>query len=212
MDGRRILLHFGAVDYKATVWVNGRFAGEHEGGHTPFRFEITSLLIAGTNSVTVRVEDPPSDRYLPRGKQHWEEKSESIFYTRTTGIWQTVWIEPVGSSYLEKVKVDATIDGTATFEARIARPEGDLQLAATVRWKGELIATSIAQVFGPQATVAMVIRDPHLWTPETPNLYELEYSNCAAAMRCWIASKSYFGFRTIGVQDGGFCSMEIPST
>src|SRR5207247_976795 len=62
---RRILLHFGAVDYRATVWVNGRFVGEHEGGHTPFRFDITSALRPGPNTLTLRVEDPPSDRYIP---------------------------------------------------------------------------------------------------------------------------------------------------
>ncbi len=199
--GRRILLHFGAVDYQATVWVNGRFAGEHEGGHTPFRFEIRSLLVDGTNTITVRVEDPPSDRYLPRGKQHWEEKSASIFYTRTSGIWQTVWVEPVGASYLERVKVDTTIDGSATFEARIARPSPNLQLFATVRWNGELIAVSMAQVLGQQATAAVVIRDAFLWSPNAPNLYEVEYE-LRSGEEVLDRVESYFGFRSISVQDG----------
>jgi beta-galactosidase/beta-glucuronidase len=99
--GRRFLLHFGAVDYRAQVWVNGQFVGTHEGGHTPFRFDVTEVLQAGANTVTVRVEDLPKDRYIPRGKQHWELKSTSIFYTRTSGIWQSVWLELVGYSYLE---------------------------------------------------------------------------------------------------------------
>ena len=94
--GRRGLLHFGAVDYHAMVWVNGQFAGEHTGGHTPFRFDITPLAKPGPNVITVRAEDPPTDRYIPRGKQYWEPKSRGIFYTRTTGIWQTVWLEEIG--------------------------------------------------------------------------------------------------------------------
>lgn len=200
-DRRRILLHFGAVDYRASVWINGQFAGEHEGGHTPFKFEITSLLTDEVNTIVIRVEDPPSDRYLPRGKQHWEEKSASIFYTRTTGIWQTVWLEPVGNSYLEWVKVDASIDGMATFEARIARPSANLRLSATVRHKGRIIAISTAQVFGSNATAAIVIRDPMLWSPEAPNLYEVEYElrDGEEPVDC---VSSYFGFRSIRVQDG----------
>jgi beta-galactosidase/beta-glucuronidase len=96
--GRRVLLNFGAVDYRAKVWVNGRKAGEHEGGSTPFRFDITPLLRSGPNTVTVRADDPPTDRTIPRGKQYWEPKSRGIFYTRTTGIWQPVWLEAAGAS------------------------------------------------------------------------------------------------------------------
>ncbi|MGH9658340.1 MAG: sugar-binding domain-containing protein, partial [Bryobacteraceae bacterium] len=69
--GRRVLLHFGAVDYRAMVWVNGKLAGQHEGGHTPFRFDITGLTQAGANTIIVRAEDPPTDRTIPRGKQYW---------------------------------------------------------------------------------------------------------------------------------------------
>ena len=99
--GKRILLNFGAVDYKATIWVNGIPCAWHEGGHTPFHCDITGQLVDGDNVLIVRAEDPPTDRYIPRGKQHWEEKPASIFYARTTGIWQTVWIEPVAASYIE---------------------------------------------------------------------------------------------------------------
>lgn len=104
-NGKRVFLHFGAVDYRAMVWVNGQLAGRHEGGHVPFWFDITPLLKADANSVTVRAGDPPADRYIPRGKQYWQPKSRGIFYTRTTGIWQTVWLEAAGESYLEKVRI-----------------------------------------------------------------------------------------------------------
>jgi beta-galactosidase/beta-glucuronidase len=199
--GRRILLNFGAVDYKATVWINGRFAGEHTGGHTPFRFDITPLLDPGGNTICVRVEDPPGDRYIPRGKQHWEAESASIFYTRTTGIWQTVWVEATGHSYLDRVKVDATMDGAVTFDARISRWSEDLQLLATVCCKGKTIAVSMAQVSGSAATVAAMVRDPLLWSPESPNLYEVTYELRRGA-EVVDRVESYFGFRTVSVQDG----------
>ncbi len=208
-EGRRILLHFGAVDYKATVWVNGRLAGEHEGGHTPFHFDITPLLNGGTNTLTVRVEDPPSDRYVPRGKQHWEEQSASIFYTRTSGIWQTVWMEPVGESYLESVKVDVTVDGSATFGARISRPAEDLQFFTTVRYKDRVVALSMAQVYGPRATGAIAVECPALWSPESPNLYDVEFE-LRRGNEVVDHVESYFGFRTVTVQDGRVLLNGVP--
>ncbi len=108
---RRIILHIGACDYASTVWVNGRWAASHEGGHTPFYADVTDLLNAeGGNTIVVRAEDFSRDVTLPRGKQFWKEGSESIFYTRTTGIWQTVWLEPVQEAHLQKVKFTPDID------------------------------------------------------------------------------------------------------
>ncbi len=199
--GRRVLVHFGAVDYKATVWINGRFAGEHEGGHTPFALDITRLLEPEGNQVTVRVEDPPTDRYLPRGKQHWLHKSESIFYTRTSGIWQSVWIEAVGDSYLERVKIDPALDGAVTFEARIARPAEDVQFVVTVRDGDRVIASSTAVVEGPGATAAVAIRDPQRWSPKSPNLYDAIFE-LRRGGEVLDRVQSYFGIRSVGVKDG----------
>src|SRR5260370_25426038 len=91
--------------------------GTHEGGNVPVTFDITAALKAGENTVTVRAWDPPTDRYIPRGKQYWEPKSRSIFYTRTTGIWQTVWLEAVGRSHLDRVQVAAKAGGNARTHA-----------------------------------------------------------------------------------------------
>jgi beta-galactosidase/beta-glucuronidase len=82
-SGQRVLLNFGAVDYRATVWVNGIVVGWHEGGHTPFSLDITGAIQQAGNAIVVRAEDPPTDRYIPRGKQHWEETPASIFYARS---------------------------------------------------------------------------------------------------------------------------------
>ena len=199
--GRRVLLRFGAVDYKATVWVNGHLAGSHEGGHTAFRFDITGVLQPGANRVCLRVEDPPEDRYIPRGKQHWEEKSASIFYTRTTGIWQTVWLEATGDSYLESVKATADMNGAATFEARIERPAAGVQLFTTIRWEGKTVAVSMAQADGPAATVSAVIRDPRQWSPESPSLYDVTYE-LRRGDEVLDRVESYIGFRSVAVHDG----------
>src|ERR1700694_3745340 len=91
-EGECLLLHFGAVDYRATVWVNDVEVARHEGGHTPFSADITSASRAKDNVLVVRAEDTLSDQTVPRGKQYWTPNPEGIFYTSTTGIWQTVWL------------------------------------------------------------------------------------------------------------------------
>src|SRR3954452_165117 len=102
---QRILLNFGAVDYVATVWVNGRLAGGHEGGYTPFFIDITSLLLPeSAQTIVVRAEDDPQDLAKPRGKQDWQLEPHSIWYPRTTGIWQSVWIERVCSTWIGSVR------------------------------------------------------------------------------------------------------------
>ncbi|MDQ4128139.1 MAG: glycoside hydrolase family 2, partial [Actinomycetota bacterium] len=111
--GERLLLHFGAVDYRATVWVNGAYVVSHEGGHTPFSADVTHALLDGENAVVVRAEDPSRDVTIPRGKQYWREESEGIFYTRTTGIWQTVWIEPVGRRRIDSLRLTPDLDAAA---------------------------------------------------------------------------------------------------
>ncbi len=198
---QRVLLKFGAVDYRTTVWVNGRFCGEHEGGHTPFRFDITPFINPGQNTLTVRVEDPPTDRYIPRGKQHWQAKPESIFYTRTTGIWQTVWLESVGDSYLDRVRIDTNVDGVVTFEAKVVNACPDLQFIATIRHKGRFLSTSMGEVDGCLATGASFIRDPLWWSPDAPNLYDVTFELIKDDVPV-DRVHSYFGFRSIAVQDG----------
>lgn len=197
----RMLLRFGAVDYRAMVWVNGRLAGSHEGGHTPFAFDVTDLVNGGTNTVTVRAEDPPTDRSIPRGKQYWEPKSRSIFYTRSSGIWQTVWLEGVGRSYLERVTITPEMNGTVRFEARVARAQGDLELHAAVTAGGQPVATGSGPVRGPVAVAGVAIADPRVWSPGSPNLYDVTFElrqGTAVIDRV----SSYFGFRSVGVERG----------
>ncbi len=228
--GQRVLLNLGAVDYRAMVWVNGEMVGTHEGGQTPMRFDITPNVKAGSNTITVRAEDMPTDRSIPRGKQYWEPKSRSIFYTRTSGIWQPVWLEAAGDSYLEDVKTVASIDGAVRFEATIARPQPDLELRASVRsvppvaaaqgasavegaagakgapagpelQLGAEIANTSVRLSGPHATLGAVVGDPRLWTPRSPNLYGVIFELRRGA-DVLDRVQSYFGFRAVGAEDG----------
>jgi beta-galactosidase/beta-glucuronidase len=169
--GRRVLLKFGAVDYHATVWLNGQRLGEHEGGSTPFGFDVTDLLRPGANDLVVRAWDPPTDRFIPRGKQYWKEKSESIFYTRTTGIWQPVWLEATGESYLDSVRITPSMDGAVRFDARLARPADGLSLHATVRFNDAEVASGSATTEGPRASLALRVHDPQAWGVGRGNLY-----------------------------------------
>ena len=117
-QGRRVLLNFGAVDYEALVWINGHGVGHHRGGHAGFTLDVTDRLEPGNNTVVVRVYDPGTDLTIPRGKQYWKPKSESIFYTRTTGLWQPVWIEAAGTTRIGRLRVTPDVDRSqATVEA-----------------------------------------------------------------------------------------------
>ncbi|MBM3737569.1 MAG: glycoside hydrolase family 2 [Acidobacteria bacterium] len=200
-QGRRVLIHFGAVDYQSWVWINGQLAGSHEGGSTPFRFDITPLLKPGDNTVVVKAWDPPQDRFIPRGKQYWEPKSRGIFYTRTSGIWQPVWIEATGASYLSNVRVTTHNDGRVRFEARIERPSEGVELHATVTRNGATVAAGSARATRDQAHLELRAANPQLWTHLTPNLYDVKYElRKAGAVLDTV--NSYFGIREVTVNNG----------
>lgn len=208
--GRRVLLNFGAVDYRASVWVNGKMAGEHEGGGTPFRFDVTPLLAAGANTVVVRAWDPPADRSVPRGKQYWEPKSRGIFYTRTSGIWQSVWLEAAGESYLEFFRIDSGLDGKVSFDARVARPQAGLTLAYVIRSGEQVVASgSGAASDGKYLAAGAFVRNPKLWSVGQPNLYDvvLEVKKGAQVLD---TVHTYFGFRKVTIENGRFCLNHRP--
>jgi beta-galactosidase/beta-glucuronidase len=202
----KVLLNFGAVDYRATVWVNGILVASHEGGHTPFYSDVTVALRGGSEDprghvVAVRVEDPPTDRYIPRGKQYWGEKPASIFYARTTGIWQTVWLEPVSETWLESVRITAEIDGSVRFDAAIADPGSFQYLNVAISENGQALASGMSLADGTRATVAARVGDPRLWSPEAPNLYDVRFELHGRNGLLDVAD-AYFGFRSVSTQDG----------
>jgi len=178
MQGRRILLHFGAVDWDATVWVNGREVGRHRGGYDPFTFDITDTLKdSGKQEIVLSVWDPTDAGNQPRGKQ--VRKPHGIMYTAVTGIWQTVWIEPVNSFYIRSLEITPDVDaGTLKLKAHI---EGDVPSSGTYRIMAHVPGqrklrprpTGMADgAIGEELEIP--VPNPKLWTPEAPHLYDLK--------------------------------------
>jgi beta-galactosidase/beta-glucuronidase len=208
--GQKVILHFGAVDYQATVWVNGRQVAYHEGGHTPFQADITPALQAGANTVVVRVEDFSKDVTLPRGKQYWKEDSASIFYTRTTGIWQTVWLEPVADLHIKKLKFKPDIDRNEihirTFLNQV--PAGcKAEAQIEIRFKDEYRSVTTFSVGHSEEARTISLHDfndhglGRWWSPERPNLYDVSVTLLVDGVETDKA-ESYFGMRKIAVESG----------
>lgn len=206
----RLLLHFGAVDYEAKVWVNGKLVATHEGGHTPFHADITDVLAAGDNLVVVKATDYSRDVSLPRGKQYWEDQSAGIFYTRTTGIWQSVWLEPVPETYVERIRLIPDIDkndiGLEVFLSGY-RPAAQVSLKASITFGGEFVAEDCFSLNYESARRHIHLEDfndhglGRWWTPEKPNLYDLELTLLVDGVAADVV-KSYFGMRKISVEAG----------
>ena len=171
-NGQHILLHFGAVDWKADVWVNDIKVGSHTGGYTPFYFDITAALNAkGSNKLTVRVYDSTNNGYQPRGKQVFTPKS--IWYTAVTGIWQTVWMEPVPERHISDLKITTNIDnGTVIVKTMVENNQSDDIVNVKVLDKGSVIASAKA-LSGSDVEIVMPA-DFRLWSPDDPYLYDIE--------------------------------------
>lgn len=213
--GKDVLLHFGAVDYRAKAWVNGGLAVEHEGGHVPFQADITHLLKPGENLLVVRAEDPSRDVTIPRGKQYWEQKSARIFYTRTTGIWQTVWIEAVCPAHVDEVRFtpDLFTDSVEVL-ARIQGYHPGQELRVQISFQGETVADDRIQLQAESVRRRFDLRDPNAhrtfpgngsrtWSPETPNLYDVVLTLTQDGQEL-DRVESYFGMRSVEIKDGKF--------
>src|ERR1700674_5110811 len=161
-----LVLHFGAVDYAATVWVNDVEVARHEGGHTPFTADISAVVRHGDNELVVRADDPATDRSLPRGKQTWQAEPEGIFYTATTGIWQTVWLEPLPHRHVTSLRLWPRLDdGVLEFDVGTSDPEGDVALNVTLRGR------SIGVFSGRCGRGRLSLAQVEPWSPEKPTLY-----------------------------------------
>jgi hypothetical protein len=167
--GRRILLHFGAVDWECRVRVNGREAGSHKGGYDPFHFDVTDLLKDGANELLVYVKDPTSSGNQPRGKQM--DVEGGIFYTSTSGIWQTVWIEPVSSASVESLIIVPDVDRHRIGITVVGRgTTGTDRILLAVKAGGKTIAQGKG---GAGEAIEMDIKNAELWSPDSPFLYDL---------------------------------------
>ncbi len=196
---RRLLLHFGAVDWDTTVWVNGRDVGSHKGGYDPFTFDIThaidpSLDPLSPQDLIVSVWDPTDEGHQPSGKQR--ARPRGFWYTAVTGIWQTVWLEPVPRGYIQNLEIIPDIDaGTLSVRVQTGGSAEDGRVKTVARDAGALVAEATGAAGEP---LMLNIPGAKLWSPESPFLYDLEVTLLDGNAPV-DAVKSYFGMRKISM-------------
>ncbi|MGI8417341.1 MAG: glycoside hydrolase family 2 protein [Nakamurella sp.] len=207
--GERMVLHFGAVDYRCQVWVDGVLVAQHEGGHTRFSADITTALAdRATHIVVVRVEDGVTDPQQPRGKQDWQPRPHAIWYDRTSGIWQPVWIEVVPQQHIRSLSWSCDLAaGTVELTLRLARPPTEpLGVEVELAIRGQLLAAQ--SVRSGSQRVRLLIDLPQLrhgqdlgrllWSPENPNIVDARITAGSDQVA------SYLGLRSCGFRDGRF--------
>ena len=203
--GKNILLHFGAVDYKATVYVDGNRVGIHYGMGSSFEMDITKFVQAGKSAnLVLRVDDDLRDGKQPGGKQSPALNSQGCLYTRTTGIWQTVWLEPVDPQALKTVVATPDIDQ----QQLVVRPEfyqeGNGNLFSVQVLDGKKVVSK-ATITATNGSIAVLpIKKPKLWSPETPNLYDVVYKVTDKDGKVIDEVKSYVGMRKVHLANGYF--------
>jgi beta-galactosidase/beta-glucuronidase len=215
LGSARLILHFGAVDYRATVWINGTCIGSHEGGYIPFRFDITDHVAGGSEfEVVVRAEDDPHDLSKPRGKQDWNLDPHSIWYPRTTGIWQTVWLETISAAHIDRV---AFTPNMARWEVGLeawvhTAGREDLRVAVKLTSRGRVLASDTYTVVAGEVHRRIALSDPGvddsrnelLWSPQAPNLIEVHLELWGDRGELLDQASSYAALRATGVQGDRF--------
>ena len=218
---RRAVLHFGAVDHRATVWVDGQVVGTHEGGHTPFAFDITDALAPSgdTHTIVVRAEDDPHDLAQPRGKQDWHEDPHAIWYHRTTGIWQTVWLESVSPQHVTALTWTSDLTaGTVTAEVALSR-RADSVVHVRIAHEGRPLGTASVTAGDTSTTLTFPLAgqangqhyEHLLWRPENPVLLDAWVRVETAGFET-DAVASYLGLRSVGWSEGALLLNERPVT
>jgi len=206
---KRLLLHFGAVDYKADVWLNGQYLGGHIGGYTPFSFDITHKLSeSGVNTLIVRCEDR-LDFDQPRGKQSFRPEPFGCWYTPVTGIWQSVWLETVGVCYPTDIRLTPNLEkGSIKAEITLNEIPACGYIRLSVSFKGDLVAQSLVKVTTDRyiTNELYLCHDNSLegfrpWSPSNPDLYDLRVETlCGSDVLDCV--DTYFGMRKISIANG----------
>lgn len=198
MQGKRVRLHFGAVDYQAWVWINGQAVGSHVGGSVSFNFDITKFLRPGANELVVRVfDDTPSGRQ-PTGKQT-HGVSEGCVYTRTTGIWQPVWLEAVGTSFVETFSVVPDPDRSRVLiDVAVNSQNDNLKLTAEAFADGKRVGTDSCPVSWRNHRLVLDLSQKRLWEPGAPFLYDLKFTLTRGGEKVDELA-SYFGLRSVSI-------------
>lgn len=199
-EGKRTILHFEAVDWRCMVYINGKAVGSHQGGYLPFSFDITDYLREGYNELVVRAVDPTETSWQDRGKQI--RKSTGFWYTATSGIWQTVWLEPVSDAHIEKIKITPNVDARAVRIETELSVKNDAILRAIIKKDDKL-------VFAGKIETDQIIElsDIRLWSPEDPFLYDVVIALCDGEGKIADVISSYFGMRKFSV---GYDEKSVP--
>lgn len=214
MHNKQIILHFGAVDYYCRVWVNDVLVKEHAGGQTNFFVNISEVVnYSNHNTIRVQVYDDHTDLEMPRGKQFWEEKSRSIFYTRTTGIWQSVWIEAVSEHRLENVFITPLLDERSVCFEYSFTSKAKLTLEAQISFQGNYITNFKVDSNVQKGSVTIALNLPALqawnfnedltWSPEKPRLFDVTFKVYNGNVTEDVV-RSYFGMRKVSIENGMF--------
>jgi beta-galactosidase/beta-glucuronidase len=193
--GKKLLLHFGAVDWRSDVFINGKKVGSHEGGYDPFTVDITSALKKGSKQqLAVRVWDPTNDGPQPHGKQ--VVKPEGIWYTPVTGIWQTVWLETVSETYIASTNQTPDLDQKNIWVSANIQNLQPNDLVSISAWKGN---EKVAEKTGTDTSATLMISDPETWSPANPFLYDLKVTVMRRG-KVVDEVKSYFAMRKISLK------------
>lgn len=211
---KRILLHLGAIDYSCQIWVDGRHTAEHTGGQTGFAVDITASLSEGAqHTLCIRAVDDPFDLEIPRGKQFWEREPRSIFYTPTTGIWQSVWLEPVSQNHLKHAFITPLLDEKSVKIEYETAGDRNLRLAAEISFQGLPVVVVQERANGGRGAFTVDLERTALpfwnfneeltWSPETPRLFDVTF-HLMSDGREEDTVKSYFGMRKVSVENGVF--------
>ena len=197
--GKRILLHFGAVDYEAEIWVNSSFIGNHSGGYSSFAYDITEHLITDENEITLCAKDNIRGGKQPHGKQSKRLQSYECSYTRTTGIWQTVWLEPVTEEHIENFRLYPDPENACLFiQISIASFSEGQTINARASLEGSLVGEISGKVNSEQLLLRLPLSKLELWEPGKPVLYDLDLSLTGNDQELDRVG-SYFGMRSIAI-------------
>jgi len=208
MQGKRLLLHFEAVDWHARVWVNGRYVGEHRGGYSPFALEVTDVVGEGANEIVLHCYDRTDSGLQATGKQAFGQ-SEGCVYTRTTGIWQTVWLEAVGETYVKEFSLVPDLDsGRALFSGKLDGPTKGVKLRLVASADGKPVGEETVTAAW-QTSAALTIKNPKAWEPGDPFLYDLTIEIVRDG-KVVDSVQSYFGLRKVSIQGNRFLINDKP--
>ena len=192
----KVILHFGAVDYEATIYINGKKCGSHKGGYVSFRFDISDYVVAGENTIVVHAKDDTRSRLIPSGKQSERYESFGCSYTRTTGIWQTVWLEFVPQTHIIKTKYTTDFHNATLTVAAELRGKGTFAVEAY--YEGRCVGRAETVSNGGNATVTLALTEKHIWEVGCGRLYDLVLTYGEDRV------ESYFGLRSIQLDGNRF--------